>query len=168
MWYNMQHCNKPISQISQCIRQISLNAPFCTRNVCTFLVQNGALWDRGLVHCGIWAMSLLLWQNIDYVLTKEAPQLILMSRLWGVYCQKKMYPFTGINLCMRPANEKRHYIVTLSLIGWAHTQIDPCFYISIRSHHWYKVKQLVPIAGHLCGESTGYKDPTILLAWVSF
>ena len=31
-----------------------------------------------------------------------------------------------IILCMRPANERRRYIVTSSLIGWAHTQIDSC------------------------------------------
>ena len=27
---------------------------------------------------------------------------------------------------MRPANERRRYIVTSSTIGWAHTQNDPC------------------------------------------
>ena len=31
----------------------------------------------------------------------------------------------GINLSMRPANERRRYIVTSSLIGWAHTQNNP-------------------------------------------
>ena len=30
-----------------------------------------------------------------------------------------------ITLWMRPANERRRYIVTLSLIGWAHSQNDP-------------------------------------------
>ena len=30
-----------------------------------------------------------------------------------------------IILCMRPANERWRYTVTPSLIGWAHTQIDP-------------------------------------------
>ena len=30
-------------------------------------------------------------------------------------------------LFMRPANERRRYCVTSSLIGWAHTQIDPCY-----------------------------------------
>ena len=38
---------------------------------------------------------------------------------------------TGINLCMHPANERRRYIVTSSLIGWAHTQNDPW-----RQVHW--------------------------------
>ena len=35
--------------------------------------------------------------------------------------------FSGIILCMRPANERRRYIVTSSPIGWAHTQNDPWF-----------------------------------------
>ena len=47
----------PNSQISQCVRQISNNALFCNRNVhthmCTFLLQNGALWDICLTHCEI-------------------------------------------------------------------------------------------------------------------
>ena len=36
-------------------------------------------------------------------------------------------PLEGIILCMRPANERWHYSVTPSLIGWAHTstQNDP-------------------------------------------
>ena len=33
----------------------------------------------------------------------------------------------GIILYMRPANERWRYTVTLSLIGWAHTQNDPCW-----------------------------------------
>ena len=31
----------------------------------------------------------------------------------------------GIGLGMRPANERRRYIVTTSLIGWTHTETDP-------------------------------------------
>ena len=39
----------------------------------------------------------------------------------------KMFPwwFAGIILCMRRVNERRHYNVTSSLIGWAHTQNSP-------------------------------------------
>ena len=40
----------------------------------------------------------------------------------------------GIILCMPPANERRRYIVTSPLIGWAHTQNNPC--------SWY-VKYLI-------------------------
>ena len=32
----------------------------------------------------------------------------------------------GIILCMRPANKRRRYNVTASLIGWAHAQNFPC------------------------------------------
>ena len=32
-----------------------------------------------------------------------------------------IWPYTGI-ICMRRADERRRYIVTSSLIGWAHTQ----------------------------------------------
>ena len=40
---------------------MSHHAPFCNRNVhtCTFLLQNSALWEIGLVHCGICEMCLL-------------------------------------------------------------------------------------------------------------
>ena len=51
------HCNRLISQNPQCIRQISHNAPVCNRNV---LLQNGALWDMVLVHCGICTAGLLI------------------------------------------------------------------------------------------------------------
>ena len=33
--------------------------------------------------------------------------------------------FSKLILCMHPANRRRHYIVTLSLMGWVHTQNDP-------------------------------------------
>ena len=34
------------------------------------------------------------------------------------------FTISGIVLFMHPANERQHYSVTLSLIGWAHTQND--------------------------------------------
>ena len=36
-------------------------------------------------------------------------------------------------LCIRPASERRGYIATSSLIGWAHTQNDPC---TLRQIKW--------------------------------
>ena len=59
--------NSSILQIPQCIRQITHNAPFSN----IFLPQNGALWDMGLVHCGIWAMGLLINQNLFLVNKSE-------------------------------------------------------------------------------------------------
>ena len=40
--------------------------------------------------------------------------------------------YTEIILCMLPADERRRYIVTSSLIGWAHTQNDACVNIQKR------------------------------------
>ena len=42
---------------------------------------------------------------------------------------------SGIILCMHPANERRHCIVTATLIDWAHTQNDPCVLTDF-FHHW--------------------------------
>ena len=58
---------RPISQIPQCIRQMSHNAPFCNRNVQgTFLLQNGALWDMGLVDCGI--VRQVYWYLLSWIM----------------------------------------------------------------------------------------------------
>ena len=41
---------------------------------------------------------------------------------------------TGIILCMRQANERRRYIITSSLIGWAHTQSDRWDYVMVTNY----------------------------------
>ena len=46
--------NRPISQIPQCIRQISHNAPFCNINVHTC-----AYFCYKMLHCGIWHRCIL-------------------------------------------------------------------------------------------------------------
>ena len=53
---------------------------------------------------------------------------------------------THIVLCMRSANERRRYIATSSLIGWAHTQMIHKTVINYRTefyqrtHIWYSSK----------------------------
>ena len=42
----------------------------------------------------------------------------------------------GIILFMHPANERRHCIVTSSLIGWVHTQNDPCCSVVVIQLLW--------------------------------
>ena len=37
-----------------------------------------------------------------------------------------LFLIAGFILCPRPANERRRYIVTSSLIGWVYSQNDPC------------------------------------------
>ena len=46
---------------------------------------------------------------------------------WSLWRQcNEFWCIAMIILCMRPANERWRYTVTPSLIGWAHTQNDPC------------------------------------------
>ena len=66
--------NSPISQIPQCIRQISHNVPLCERNVHTCIY-----FFYKMVHCGIWDWCIVgffqqvfwhgsnthVWGNID-------------------------------------------------------------------------------------------------------
>ena len=57
--YVISWSKRPISQIPECIRQISHNAKFRSRDVHAFLFPNGALWDMVLVHCVICTTTLL-------------------------------------------------------------------------------------------------------------
>ena len=59
--------NRPISQIPQCISQISHNAPFCNRNVHTC-----AHFCYKMVHCGIW----------DWCIVGFVQQVYCCPRVW--------------------------------------------------------------------------------------
>ena len=50
----------------------------------------------------------------------------------------------GIILCVRPANERRHYIVTSSLIGWAHAQNHPRTEETEMSSFWRNFRHKLP------------------------
>ena len=67
----MRRVIDPLHKSHKCIRQISHNAPLCNRNVhtCTFLLQNGALWDMGLMHCGIYATGSITYNIANHKFT---------------------------------------------------------------------------------------------------
>ena len=50
------------------------------------------------------------------------------------FSMQRVKCFSEVIPCIRPANEKRRYIATSSLTGWAHTQNDPW---SLHSHSSY-------------------------------
>ena len=52
----------------------------------------------------------------------------------GDICNAPNGEYTGIILGMDSANERRRYIVTSSLIGWVHTQNDPCYMTNVKVH----------------------------------
>ena len=68
----------------------------------------------------------------------------------GHYCKVNIGPkldmvsdtvvhlITGLILGLYPANERRRYFVTASLIGWAQTYNQPCYH----PHHWPFVREI--------------------------
>ena len=59
----------------------------------------------------------------DFFVWSDIVELLMM---WFIF----ELTYSGIILCMRPANGRQRYIVTSSVIGWAHTQNDPCLFKS--------------------------------------
>ena len=51
---------------------------------------------------------------------------------------------TGLILGLHPANERRRYKVTASLIGWIQTQKQPCYYAAILFAVWESVQEWEP------------------------
>ena len=58
--------------------------------------------------------------------------------MWGLVLTTTP-TFTGVIFFMRLANERLPYIVTYCLIGWVHTQNDPCF------HRMNAISRTVPL-----------------------
>ena len=88
---------------------------------------------------------------------------------WGLptlYTHHKSHSYYTIILYMRPADERRRYIVTSSPIGWAHAQNHPCYcnqnytrmiyWISCQQHD-FKMNRSDPAFHCLC--------PTMFLRW---
>ena len=72
----------------------------------------------------------LHYNNINKIKTGQSSSRLCMALSVSVF----LYLSAGIILCMRPANERWRYSVTSSLIGWAHSQNDPCVR-AISPHH---------------------------------
>ena len=85
-----------------------------------------------------------------------SPLLALCAVIWlpmEVICGCKGQQYkalAGIILYMHPANERRRYNVTSSLIGWMHILNDPCFGISLLQWFWYKF--WIWVVGHKMGQ----------------
>ena len=73
-------------------------------------------------------------------LTGNALPTISAHNRFELYFIKIMqhFPGAGIILCMYTTNERRRYNVTSSLIGWAHTQNNPCGGQQFNSHRFHQ------------------------------
>ena len=74
------------------------------------------------------------------------PTLISIQRLTLIicYCMGKV-GLSGIILYMHPANERLHYIVMSSLIGWEHIQNDPCLILHGRDFIHFFPQHLINV-----------------------
>ena len=62
--------NRPVSQILECIRQISHNAPFCNWNVHTFAhfcykMNHHGKWDWGIMGFVKWVNPIIVWGSLS-------------------------------------------------------------------------------------------------------
>ena len=75
------------------------------------------------------------WFRFGFVVFVFVWIVVFREFTWTVYPYSSGLLCTGttarIIFCMCPANGRRRYIVTSSLIGWAHTEYDLCY-----SYEW--------------------------------
>ena len=100
----------------------------------SILVQ-GACFQNGLIYClftqhittigeGVHQVSLITLQFVQLLVKPE----INDQQINECYWQNSLNGI-GTILGMGSANERRHYSVTSSLVGWDHTQHDPWWQI---------------------------------------
>ena len=79
------------------------------------------MWEVSVVGSQLW----LPWVGAN---GDASEKVCIVSRPPNYLCSSIILvsTFAGIILWMHPANERRRYIVTPSLIGWAHKQNDLC------------------------------------------
>ena len=84
----------------------------------------------------IWSIALgnivMLEWGIDFSSASETSIMIrgiflsIVEQRLNQWKEMSYRLYAGVISCMNPANEQCCYIITSSLIGWAHTQNDPC------------------------------------------
>ena len=74
-------------------------------------------------------LELITYMSMKYEWVTEIKMMLFCSTFYVRGIMK-----AGIILCLHPANERRRYIVTSSLFGWAHTQNDESD-VLYKGHH---------------------------------
>ena len=96
---------------------------------CTLFHDTGAEISRGSICWCIYDKALLYIQHINMISQK-----FILS--YWYHTTSQFLSYTWLILGLRPANERCHYRVTPSLIGWAQTLNQP-WYISYSYHIHY-------------------------------
>ena len=76
-------------------------------------------------HMNVWVLKYSVMLEINACLSFLSDQ----HDRWYVHSVLLTLDYSGIILCMGSVSERQRYIVTSSLIGWAHTQNDPAIFV---------------------------------------
>ena len=87
-----------------------------------WLLKRYRLKSDQIIDCSKDLMPIIGRGNMIYRSTMVAT--LYINHNWSFKSRSISIP--KIILFMRPTNERRRYIVTSSLMGWAHAQKDPC------------------------------------------
>ena len=115
---------------------------FFGKRICkhSWCIYQQLVWLQVLAHnffytsnaCKIRYAKCTAYWTRDYIyLTRYSNNTIYSTVIYQLYVQWQETLIIahdyqpGIILCMHPANERQRYNVTLSLIGWVHSQYDP-------------------------------------------
>ena len=98
-------------------------------------------------HCKCWSLGMDKW--IHSTLYNECNYLYMLE--WKLNHWKRLMRshkitrqlWARIMLFMRQTNERGHCNVTSSLIGWAHSQDDPCLSVELWYNWWLGLASLV-------------------------
>ena len=103
-----------------------------------YMVHNSTQVLFGETLILIWLQSVAYQHHLDWWGKIKQNHVHIFTALLRSLCTWQHNWNVGIILCMRPANERRCYIVTSSLVGWAHAQNDPWKWKITLHHHTSK------------------------------
>ena len=98
------------------------------QEICSWYVLWCVLWYAALTYNPRWDTDIYK-RNTTYSQYMISYTATVYTKNMDMVCAALLYfvlvRYQGIILCLAPANERRCYIVTSSLIDWVHTQNDP-------------------------------------------
>ena len=110
------------------------NIPLCNileqkcAQMCTFLLQNGALWGIGLLHCGICELGQFFWFQVDLMMSSPSPPLGLQipqceedGTYSAVQCKGAVYVWYMI-LCSYNVSRYSDVILKNNILQRRHTR----------------------------------------------
>ena len=106
--------------------------PVVQNLVVSLLLAWASCWTNSRVICDLRSQSILntkmvLYESAWFHWKQTAMTTLWYNLVWEIHDISFVLSWPVIILCMRPANEIRHYSVMSPLIGWAHIKMIPAW-----------------------------------------